>query len=73
MHLVSTRTEALLLGTLTFFIVGRHLLADGPTWPEPLELYTIVELVLRAAKRKPYNAILTEVSNKEPGCHNMHS
>jgi len=53
MHLVNTRTEALLLGTLIFFIVVRHLLANGPKWPEPLEVYTIVELVLRAANRKP--------------------
>ena len=53
MRPASTRTETLLLGTLVFFIVVRHLLAKGPTWPEPLEIYTIVELVLRAANRKP--------------------
>jgi hypothetical protein len=53
MHLASTRTEALLLSTLIFFMVVRHLLANGPTWPEPLEVYTVVELVLRAVKRKP--------------------
>jgi len=53
MHLASTRTEELLLGTLIFFMVVRYLLADGPTWPEPLELYTVVDLVLRAVNRKP--------------------
>ncbi len=53
MHLASTRTETLLLGTLILFMVVRHLLANGPMWPEPLELYTIADLVLRAANRKP--------------------
>jgi hypothetical protein len=53
MHLASTRTEALLLGTLFIFMLVRHLLGNGPLWPEPLEVYTIVELVLRVANRKP--------------------
>jgi len=53
MHLPSTRTEALLLSTLVVVMLVRHLAVNGAGWPEPLEIYTIVELLLRVAKRKP--------------------
>jgi hypothetical protein len=52
MHPASTRTEALLLSTLIVFMMVRCFLANGPVWPEPLEVYAIVELVLRAANRR---------------------
>ena len=60
MHPANTRTEALLLSILIVSIVVRHFLANGPVWPEPLEIYTVVELVLRAANQKHFNGYNTK-------------
>ena len=50
---VEKRRDLLLLSALAFFIVIRHLLGEGSKWPEPLELFTMIELAIKVANRKP--------------------
>jgi hypothetical protein len=55
LHPANTLTERLLLGTVMLYMVVRHLLANGPAWPEPLEIYAIADLALKAANIGNYN------------------
>jgi len=53
MHPVEKRRTMLLLFALAVFILMRHLSGSGPKWPEPLELFTVIELAIKVAGRKP--------------------